>query len=136
MPSVEIIWSDALSMHNAEIDSEHQHFIKLVNELNGVGMQQPLDKASIVKIMNLILEDVVNHFTHEEQILADKGFPALHEHIQAHSELIRELKQALDEIQKTEIRAVWSKIGLEIKDRLVLHILDEDAKYIEYLQTE
>ncbi|ATX80803.1 hypothetical protein Ga0123461_2404 [Mariprofundus aestuarium] len=29
-----IEWSDELSMSNAEIDAEHQHFIKLVNELN------------------------------------------------------------------------------------------------------
>ena len=136
MPSVEIKWSEALSMKNAEIDAEHQQFIKLVNELNGVGMQQPLDKASIEKIMKKILADVTNHFTHEEQLLKEKGYPELPEHVQTHSELLNELKQALDEIQKTKIRAVWSKIGLSIKDKLVLHILDEDAKYIEYLRTE
>ncbi len=50
-----IEWTDALSVSNPEIDAEHQHFIKLVNELNGeIGTRR--DKSEIQRIMGLILE--------------------------------------------------------------------------------
>ncbi len=131
-----IEWSDALSMSHPEIDAEHQHFIKLVNQLNEKIMKQHRDKAGIEHIMCLILEDAIAHFLHEERILAEKAYPATQEHILIHSELINKFKQALKDIQTTNISAAWIKTGLDIKDLLVDHLLKEDTKYIEYLQTE
>ncbi len=132
----EIEWSDALSMSHPEIDAEHQHFIKLVNQLNEKIIKQHRDKADIEHIMGLILEDAIAHFLHEEQILAEKAYPATQEHILIHSELINKFKQALKEIQTTNISAAWIKTGLEIKDQFVDHLLKEDTKYIEYLRTK
>ncbi len=131
-----IEWSDALSMSNPEIDAEHQHCIGLVNQLNIKILSQQQDKAVIEHIMGLLLEDAIVHFAHEEQILAEKAYPATQEHILIHSELINKFKQALKDIQTTNISAAWIKTGLDIKDLLVDHLLKEDTKYIEYLRTE
>jgi hemerythrin-like metal-binding protein len=132
-----IEWSDDLSMSNPEIDAEHQHFIKLANELNDEIMSQHRgDKAAVEHIMCLLLEDAIAHFAHEEQILAEKAYPATQEHILIHSELINKFKQASKEIQNTRIRAAWIKTGLDIKDLMVNHLLVEDTKYIKHLQTE
>lgn len=136
MSPLEIIWSDALSMQNSEIDAQHQHFIKLVNDLNGVNMKQPLEKDEILRILGLIVEDAIAHFSFEEQLLRLKGYPLLQEHVQSHTELINSFDQAKKEIQNTSIRAVWSKVGLKIKDELVKHLLEEDTKFIEYLRSE
>ena len=130
-----IEWSDKLSMSHPDIDAEHQQFIKLVNELNDVISQQQ-DKVVIERIMGLILEDAIAHFSNEEQILAEKSYPAAQEHILMHVELINHFNQAMEKIQVSKIRAVWIKTGLEIKDKLVDHLLNEDAKYIEHLQAE
>jgi hemerythrin-like metal-binding protein len=132
-----IEWSDALSMLHTEIDAEHQHFIKLANELNDEIMnQQRGNKAAVEHIMHLLLEDAIAHFAHEEEILAEKAYPATQEHAQIHSDIINKFRQALKNIQDTRIRAVWIKTGLNIKDLLVNHLLDEDTKYIKHLQTE
>ena len=134
--SWKIEWSDALSMLNPEIDAEHQHFIGLTNQLNKIIWSQQQDKAVIEHIMGLLLEDTISHFAHEEQVLAEKAYPATQEHAQIHSEIINKFKQASKEIQSTNIRAVWVKVGLEIKNLLVDHLLNEDTKYIEHLRTE
>ncbi len=131
----EIEWSDALSMSHPEIDAEHQHFIKLVNELNDAISQQR-DKAVFKHIINLILEDAIAHFSHEERLFTEKNYPATQEHTLIHSELINKFKQALETLFISNIRAVWIREGLEIKNLLVDHILNEDTKYIEYLRTE
>ena len=134
-PTWAIEWSDALSMSNPEIDAEHQHFIKLVNELNGAIIARR-DKPDIQRIMGLILEDAIAHFSHEERLFSERNYPAAQEHAQIHSELINKFKQALKEIQNTEFSVEWIEIGLTIKGLLVDHVLNEDTRYIEYLRTE
>ena len=130
-----IEWSDALSMSNPEIDAEHQHFIKLVNELNGAIIARQ-DKSDIQRIMGLILEDAIAHFSHEERLFIEKNYPAAQEHTQIHSELIDKFRQANKDIQNTEFGAEWIETGLAIKGLLVDHVLNEDTRYIEYLRTE
>lgn len=132
----DIKWSDELSMSNAEIDAEHQHFIKLVNELNGEIMSQQRDKANVERIMGDILEDAIAHFAHEERLFVEKSYPAAEEHTQIHAELISKLKQVLQEIQESEYSYEWVEMGLTIKGLLVNHVLYEDTQYIEYLRTE
>ena len=131
-----IVWSDALSMSNPEIDAEHQNFIKLVNKLNTEIMSQKRDKAVVEQIMNHIMKDAIAHFSHEERLFAEKGFPDAEGHTEIHSELITKFEQALKEIQNSDFGEVWIKAGLEIKDLLVSHVINEDTKYIKYLRTE
>ncbi len=68
--------------------------------------------------------------------MRSRSYPAAEEHILIHSELINTFEQALKTIRTTEIRAAWIKTGLDIKNLLVTHLLKEDTKYIEYLQTK
>jgi len=131
-----IVWSDALSMSNPEIDAEHQNFIHLVNKLNTEIISQKRDKAVVEQIMNRIMKDAIAHFSHEEHLFAEKEYPDAEEHTKIHSELITKFEQALKVIQNSDFGEVWIKAGLEIKALLVEHVLNEDTKYIEYLRTE
>ena len=130
-----IEWSDELSMSNLQIDAEHKHFFALVNKLNRA-INNRRDKAEIVHIMNLVLEDAVAHFAHEERLLAELGYPRAQEHAQLHAELVNTFRQSLEKIQRTEFSRVWIYTGLAIKTRLVEHVLIEDTRYIAYLRTE
>jgi len=131
-----IEWSDALSMSNPEIDAEHKRFIKLVNDLNSEIMSQQRDKAIVEQIMGSILKDAIAHFSHEERLFAKHSYPEAEEHAQIHTELVSKFEQALKEIQATEFGNVWVQAGLDIKNLLVDHVVNEDTKYIEYLKTE
>jgi len=131
-----IEWSDELSMSNAEIDAEHQHFIKLVNELNHEIMSQQRDKAVVEHIMSLILEDAITHFAHEERLFIEKSYPDRQEHVQIHSDLIGKFKQVLKEIHNSEFSREWIEMGMSIRELLVSHVLYEDTRYIEYLRSE
>lgn len=135
-PTWKIEWSDELSMLHPEIDDQHRNFIKLINDLNDEIMDVQGDKAGIQHKMRLILDDAIIHFSHEERLLAEKAYPAVEEHTLIHAELIDEFKQAQEKIQSSDIRAVWVKMGMYIKDRLVSHLLEEDTKYIEHLRAK
>jgi hemerythrin len=131
-----IEWSDALSMFNPEIDAEHQHFIELVNDLNSEITSQQRDKVNIERILNLILEDAIAHFAHEERLFDEKGYPDIESHTIIHGELLEAFKQAQKDIHNSDFVRVSVDVGIAIKELLVDHVVNEDTKYIEYLRTE
>jgi len=131
-----IEWSEMLSMLNPQIDAEHKHIIELVNELNDAIASPRRDKADIVRIMGLILEDSVAHFGHEENLFIVKGYPEVFVHSQSHAALVSTLEQSLKEIQNTEFSSQWLEIGLTIRDQFVGHVVNEDIRYVEYLRTK
>ena len=130
-----IEWSDAFSVWNAQIDEEHQHFVALVNELNAAIVTRR-DRVEVVRIMNLIVEDAVVHFSHEEGLFVERKYPRAQEHTQLHAELMNTFQQALKKIQQPKYSQEWiaTGLGLEIKNRLTEHLLNEDAQYIVYLR--
>jgi len=135
-PPWKIEWSDELSMLNPEIDDQHKNFVKLINDLNAEIMDVQGDKAVIQHKMRLVLDDAIVHFRHEERLMAEKAYPDAEEHTLIHSKLIDEFNQAQEDIQGSDIRAVWVKMGMHIKDKLVSHLLNEDSRYIEYLRVK
>lgn len=133
--SWKIEWSDSLSMSNPDIDAEHQYFIELVNQLNDEIMSQNPDKAVMERILGLLLEDAVAHFSHEERLFEEKRYPFTQEHKQIHAGIIKDFNRILETFYSTNLRAMWLAIGLKIRDLLVDHIQKDDRKYIDYLKT-
>ncbi|MDX8411198.1 MAG: hemerythrin domain-containing protein [Mariprofundaceae bacterium] len=135
-PPWKIEWSNALSMANPEIDAEHQHFIELINDLNGEIMNPQRDKAVIVRLLRHILEESIAHFEHEERFFVENAYPAAKKHAQIHSKIAKKIKIALKDFLDTKPSMVWIETGLRIKVLLVNHLLNEDTRYINYLRTE
>ena len=131
-----IEWSDALSMANPELDADHRQYIALVNELNGAIIDQQRNKADIERILTLILEHTIVHFSHEEKLFIENGYPGAQKHAQTHSALISKLNQALKDIQNTGFSRQWVELSLAVKSLLVNHIVNDDTRYIEYLRTK
>ncbi|ATX80802.1 hemerythrin-like metal-binding domain protein [Mariprofundus aestuarium] len=99
-------------------------------------MSQQRDKAVVERIMNLILDDAIAHFAHEERLFIEKSYPDRQEHAQIHSELIDKFKLVLKEIRGSEFSREWIEMGMTIRELLVSHVLCEDTRYIEYLRSE
>lgn len=126
-------WSDALSMSNAEIDAQHQYFIALTNELNDAIIGRH-EKNEIERIINLMLEDALTHFAHEEQLFIKMNYPRTEEHKRHHAELIKALQQVLKKIRPSVFSQDWVELVLATKSKLIEHVLNEDTQYINYLR--
>lgn len=129
-----IVWTDALSMHNPEIDAQHQRFAGLVNELNAALIDRR-EKSVIVGIMQRILDDAVAHFAYEERLFAEKKYPLAQTHAQRHAELVVALQGVLSLMQHSDIALEWMDAGLKVKQFLIEHLIHEDVLYIDYLRT-
>jgi hemerythrin len=72
-----IEWRDAFNIHLPQIDAEHQHLFHLV---------AALDHATIGPTIEELLNYVVTHFSHEQQLMEESGYPAFEEHLKLHEQ--------------------------------------------------
>ena len=124
-------WDESLSVHIPEIDAEHQHFIKLVNELNEAIIAR-MNKKKIKSLMRAILDDAALHFAHEEAAFREWDYPGAEAHAKKHSQIIAFLNEIMSGIDHGKMAHGWLEAGLEMKQVLMQHIVIEDMKYRDY----
>ena len=128
----EIAWSDYLSVGVAEMDEEHRQFIARVNELNKAIIECE-SKATVERLLDLMLMEATHHFWHEQELLARWNYPDTAAHTATHVELTAQFARVMKEIEESEISFVWASKGLRLKQLLVEHLLKEDMKYRDFL---
>ena len=129
----EIAWSEFLSVGVAEMDDEHRRFIARVNEVNKAIVESE-DKATVARMMDLMLTEAEHHFSHEEKLLAQWDYPETDAHIAAHAEIRAQFERVMKQFAQTDISFVWALKGLHVKQLLVEHLLKEDMKYRDFLR--
>ena len=129
----EIVWSDFLSVGVSEMDDEHRQFISRVNELNKAIIESA-DKATVERMMDLMLMEAAHHFSHEQELLTRWKYPDTAAHIAKHVELTAQFERVTKEFAETDLSFVWALKGLHVKQLLVAHLLKEDMKYRDFLQ--
>ena len=131
----EIAWSDCFNVGVPEIDEEHRKFISRVNDLNktiiGGG-----DKATVERMMDLMLKEATHHFWHEQELLARWKYPDTAAHTATHAQLTTQFARVMKEIEESDISFVWALKGLRLKQLLVEHLLKEDMKYRDFLREQ
>ena len=128
MPVWKIEWSEALSVGIPEIDEDHKRFARLVNELN----RSIVNRAQLHEIrhrLQMIIDDAVQHFAHEERLFKVWQYPDSQSHAAIHAEIIKVLQSIMSSSVATCLNRPWIEAGLKIKAVLIDHILKEDAKY-------
>jgi hemerythrin len=131
----EIAWSDYLSVGVAEMDEEHRQFIARVNDLNKAIVESE-DKATVERMLDLMLMEATHHFWHEQELLARWAYPETAAHTATHVELTAQFARVMKEIADSDLSFVWALKGLHLKQLLVEHLLQEDMKYRDFLRAQ
>lgn len=127
-----IQWTANLSVGIPEVDREHQRFLSLVNDLVAL-IAEGKGKARIERQMRLILADAISHFEHEERLFLEYGYPEATRHATLHSQIRKRLFRMMGEIRATDPDSTWVDKAMQVRQVLVDHLLQEDAKYRGYL---
>lgn len=130
-PPWRLEWSEALSVGIPEIDAEHQHFILLVNQLNEAIIER-MEMEEIRKRMQLILEDALVHFAHEEVLFREWGYPDADKHAIRHAQIMKALSEIMGNFERGGVDYEWIEAGLKVKEALIEHLLNEDMKYRDF----
>jgi len=127
-----VVWTDALSVNDPEIDQQHRQLIDIINSLHAA-MVAGKAKQVIGDLTDRWMEYTVRHFQYEEKRMAACGYPDLENHRRQHAKMaqrVRDIKekansgQGLVELEARKILKAW----------LTEHIKGSDKQYVPYLE--
>lgn len=122
-----IKWEDRFSVNNEIIDNQHKRLIDLLNELN-IAIQSGSGQDDLISIVDLIVNDIKEHFETEEGFMNKADYKNFTEHKQEHDNLIR---------QALSVQAAFKSGKIEIKNDvldflnvwLLKHFEESDSGY-------
>jgi hemerythrin-like metal-binding protein len=127
-----IRWTDEFSVGVAEMDSQHQQLIGMINRL--IREQKVVtDAQTIAEMLTAMTDYARQHFRAEEFLLAEYGYTYKDLQVQQHQEFIEKTREFY---ANADVGAnILSKALLEfLKTWLTRHILEEDMKYKGFLR--
>ena len=112
-------WREGFKIGLDLIDAEHRHLFTLVKALNVNSVDDTLSE---------LLDYVVTHFTHEQELMESSGFPDFRQHLALHEAFSAQVAEFLSS------GAEWSDERIQELRRflnkwLVGHILTHDLRF-------
>ncbi len=123
-------WRDDYSVENETIDAQHKKLVGMVNELYEA-MSQGRGKQVITDLIKELYAYAKIHFSDEEAIMAEHGYPDLERHSEIH-------RRMMAKVQSLAAKHAAGDLGTHefarfLKDWLNKHILGTDQKYVPYI---
>jgi hemerythrin len=123
-------WKAQYSVHNADIDKEHQQLFSIVNDLLAIDsprrhlQQFKADVKSLFRYMQI-------HFGHEEELMARIGYQQREAHAALHAEIVATMNGLLQNcVALEELR---HKLGNFLVEWLRKHVIEEDGKLVAHV---
>jgi hemerythrin len=128
-----IAWKEIYETGIVTLDNEHRTLVAEVNRLYEA-IRDKRGEEVLGDILAMLESYTVDHFQHEEKLMAEYQFPGLEVHQRIHQELI-------DAVQELKQRATSGKEQLAreflkfLRVWVLEHILDVDKKYGSFLES-
>jgi hemerythrin len=112
-------WRDGFRIGVDQVDAEHRHLFVLVKSLNLATVQDTLGE---------LLDYVVTHFTHEQDLMESSGYPDFRHHLELHEQFSTQVADFLSSSSD------WSEDRIQelrkfLNKWLVGHILTHDLRF-------
>jgi hemerythrin len=127
-------WSESLSVGVAEIDKQHQELIARINGLLAA-MQRGQGRDELSPVLQFLESYVVAHFTAEEKLMRQHGYPGYAEQKALHDAFIADftlLKGQFESEGATSALAI--QVQRRVCDWTIKHIGEVDKRLGVYLK--
>ena len=123
----DFLWNDAYSVGRSDIDMQHQRLFALANTL-----PDALDIPTWRRLVMELFKYTRIHFSAEEQMMLENGYPKLAEHCALHEELIGQLAEVSAQSQPSpSTLAAFKPFFFRW---IIEHILTRDMDYLRFIQ--
>jgi hemerythrin-like metal-binding protein len=124
-------WSNDFSVGIKAIDSQHKHFIGLMNKLfEAIQIDQ---KDSVAKIIDELAAYADKHFTTEEAFFKQINYPLTKEHMAAHAEIRAAVAKFVEYKNEDPFKVGYKLLDL-LENWLFNHIATMDVKYVVFFK--
>ena len=129
-----ISWKDEYSVGVEKIDRQHRHLFEIINKLidrSGSSSDSALVSETLTEMLNYAKE----HFTTEEELMQEYGYPEIESHKEQHIYFFKTTAEL--SINALNNQSMVSREIVEfLKLWLTLHILKCDMKYKEFFKAK
>jgi len=130
------MWNDDMLIGVPEIDNQHRGLVAAIDELL-VACANNQNEESIRKTLLYIADYTKVHFTDEEKIQEEYGFPEMRMHKKQHDDFVTTAtKLILEYVSIKTSDNLAEKICKTLVDWVGNHIRTEDKKIGEYIKSK
>ena len=119
-------WTDELSVGNELIDSQHKRLIDAINDFCD-SINKGNDKAVIQKAVDNLTYYVKTHFSDEEKLMGEYGYPQFELHRRMHERLMQSVHRYAEKLQAGQ-KILNLDMAIFLKGWLENHIAETDKK--------
>jgi hemerythrin-like metal-binding protein len=134
MTRIFILWDNSYSVGNFTIDTQHQKFIAIINEL----YESFVDQTTAQKMENIIEEliDYSNyHFKTEEELFNKYNYPDKEVHMSKHTEFSIKIKEFQENFRKGQSNLTFQLMNF-LRNWLLTHLKGEDQEYAGFIKSK
>jgi hemerythrin-like metal-binding protein len=124
-----ITWQPEYSVNIEAIDSQHQVLVGLIRQLQEA-MEEGRGRAFQHELIERLVTYTNQHFRFEENLMGERGYESLAEHVEQHRALTNQVCELQQKIQKRKAISNAS-IMLFLRNWLTDHIMQHDQKYAQ-----
>ncbi|OHD55534.1 MAG: hemerythrin [Spirochaetes bacterium GWF1_51_8] len=129
-----VAWNDSLSVSIAAIDDQHKKLIDIMNELHDA-MKTGKGKDALTSVLEKMAGYTVEHFSFEENMLNENGYPGFNGHKFQHDEFVRKVNEF-----KKDFASGKALVSIDVlnflRDWLIAHIADSDQQYASFMSRQ
>ena len=127
-------WTDKYSLGVEKVDRQHRHLFEIVNKLIERSAASS-DSKLVTETLTEMLKYAKEHFTDEEELMQEYGYPEIELHKKQHAYFIETTAElSINALNKQ------SMVAGEIAEFLILwlttHVLKSDMKYKEFFKAK
>ncbi|MEE9614241.1 MAG: hemerythrin family protein [Thermodesulfobacteriota bacterium] len=128
-------WNEKLKTGNDLIDSQHKEIFEKINELKAA-MEWHTEAEETLALVAFLEEYALTHFSGEETIMKEQGYPGLAAHKEAHESFVDDFEGLKDDIYRNgPSMDLALNMHTWLTEWLSEHILKTDMELIRFLET-
>ena len=132
-------WDSKLEIGDKTIDDQHKELVVMYNKLLAICASEMANltekNAEIEKALNFLCTYTVKHFTDEELLQKNCGFPGYEEHRAQHEEFKMKAYTLSEKFKEIGFSDKFATIlNTQVGLWLITHIQDEDSKIAAYIK--
>lgn len=126
-----IQWVSELDTGIQVIDNQHKRIVEYINRL--IDTRATRDKEQIAEVLDELVDYTLSHFTFEESLMEEAGYPFLNGHKRVHQLFVKRIGDYVQRFRMGE--DITEDLLHTLKAWLVNHIKSDDNDYADIVRT-